>query len=138
MLKLKKFPLCGTSNHLYMPFRGRLIKTQQARSFDQLIHIYKIKSIEVVANWKRDLGPNSILNVDCVFVFKRERIYTKKHTIKKLDTSNRLKQTLDGLAIILDIDDSRFVSGSYSKSYCASGDEYVDIEISETEMREFK
>jgi hypothetical protein len=69
------------------------------------------------------------------FVFTRDRLVSKKDTIKKLDSSNRLKASLDGLSKILDVDDCRFITGSYHKVYCRfPQDEQVIIVVKNTAL----
>jgi hypothetical protein len=65
-------------------------------------------------------------------------VLTQKGKLKRLDTTNRLKALLDNLAEMLEVDDSCFISGFSQKSISVNNLEYVDIEISETEMRECK
>jgi hypothetical protein len=78
------------------------------------------------------------LRVDCNFVFARSCVLTQKGKLKRMDTTSRIKACHDNLAEMLDIDDSFFISGFSQKSISVNNLEYVDIEISETEMRECK
>ena len=64
------------------------------------------------------------VEVKVVFSMPQSAIWTKQHTIKKLDTDNRLKALLDSLATTLDIDDKYFVIGLATKSHNASENEY--------------
>jgi hypothetical protein len=74
------------------------------------------------------------LRVDCDFVFPRSKLITKKNTLKKVDYSNRLKQTLDELARLIEVDDSHFISGYFCKKISDNDEAYVDITISESNL----
>lgn len=135
MLLLKRFPLPPTSNHLYMPINGRLIKTTEARKYAAAVEMYKLREFRILDEFKANVKDKDVFDVSCHFSFCRDRVYSKKETLKKLDASNRIKQTHDGLSKILDIDDCRFVSGGFSKVYCKSQqDEQVIIVVRKTAM----
>ncbi len=135
MLLLKRFPLCGTSNNMYTSVRGRLIKSNEARKFDASVEIYKLREFKILNEWKSTVKETDVFNIDCYFVFTKDRVYTKKNTIKKKDTTNYIKQTNDGLSKMLGIDDCRFITGSYHKVYCRfPQDEQVIIVVKKTSL----
>lgn len=135
MLLLKKFPLSPSSNQLYTSVRGRLIKSSEGRRYDSLVEIYRLRELNIIDEWKKTVKPEDVFHIDMYFVFLRERLITKKETIKKLDATNRLKSSHDGLSKILDIDDSRFVTGSFNKVYTRfSHEEQIIILVKKTAM----
>lgn len=118
MLLLKRFPLPPSSNQLYASVNGRLIKSTEGRKYDSLIDGYKLREFRILEQFKETVKPTDLFNVDMHFIFMRDRLISKKDTIKRLDSTNRLKAAHDGLSKILDIDDCRFVTGSFSKNSC--------------------
>jgi len=69
--------------------------------------------------------------IDCTFFFPRSSVLTKKNTVKKNDTSNRLKALHDKISEALGIDDSLFFDGSFEKKILNSDHPgLVDVTIS--------
>jgi Holliday junction resolvase RusA-like endonuclease len=73
--------------------------------------------------------PDQPLLIECYFYFPVSRLYTKKHTIKKLDVSNRLKALHDCLCKVIGIDDSQFFE-IYAIKIPHEVKECVDVKIS--------
>lgn len=117
MLLLKGFPIPPSSNQMYASVNGRLIKSAEARRYLGLVQGYKIRKFREIDEFLKTVVDADVFDVEMNFIFHRDRVIGKKNQIKKLDASNRLKASHDGLAEILDIDDSRFVSGSFKKCY---------------------
>lgn len=138
MLILKNFPLGPSSNSIYASVNGRFIKSNEARKYSNLVDIYKLRKFKQIEEFQSKITNDDIFRVDTHFIFQKNRILNKtkaKSKYKKLDTSNRLKSTLDGLSKILEIDDSRFFTGVYTKNYCENQqDEQVIIVISKTNV----
>lgn len=129
MFSLYKYPLPPSSNELYASVRGRLIKTKIARLYDYEVQNYYLNNINMF-NDLRLFVKDSLISVDCIFIFHKKRIISKENKVKKLDASNRLKICHDTLAKILDIDDKQIVRGSFEKATCDSeNDERVIIHI---------
>jgi Holliday junction resolvase RusA-like endonuclease len=136
-LILKNFPLGPSSNSIYACVNGRFIKSLEARKYSASVDIYKLRKYHAIQNFISQISNDDIFQIDTHFVFQKNRILNKsknsKSKYKKLDTANRLKSALDGLSKILDIDDSRFFSGIYTKNYCENqADEQVIIVITKT------
>lgn len=60
-------------------------------------------------------------------------LYSKQDKLKRIDVTNRIKATLDGLSNILGIDDNRFFLGKVE--FVIGDDKYIDITISTAEIR---
>lgn len=74
---------------------------------------------------------NLPLKISAILFFKRERIFTKKKTPKKMDISNRIKALHDCICELLEIDDSVFFNVSIEKAECHENlKEMACIEIS--------
>lgn len=130
-VKLHKWPMPMTSNHLYIVSRGRLIKSNEARKYSNSCLHWGMQNRGTI-NKLREILKDKTLRVDCCFVFPRSKLITKKNTLKKIDYSNRLKQLHDELSKMIGVDDSHFVSGYCQKM--VGDDSYVDITISVEEL----
>jgi Holliday junction resolvase RusA-like endonuclease len=113
-VQIDKVPMPPSQNKQLMVSRGRMIKTKDARAFDMAFEVFMLtrkRALEATRDmahgWLKE-GFNA-LRVDVEFFFPKEKLFTKKKTIKRLDTTNRLKAVLDKISIALEIDDSLFV-----------------------------
>jgi hypothetical protein len=114
-----------------MPMRGRLIKTPEYRIYESKIQIYKLKNFRKLEEIEERFK-DKMLRVDTEFFFNHNRVFTKKNTLKMIDSHNRIKICYDVLSKLIGIDDSRFIEGYHSKRYCENDKpEYVAIYISE-------
>lgn len=136
---LRNFPIPPTSNNLYIPVRGRLIKSKEGREYDLKVqqygslHFYKLKEI------REKIKEFPELLVETVFVFHKSRVIGKQGQMKKLDSSNRIKQVHDGFAKLIGIDDCYYVQTPVSKATCDKiEDEQVIITISKGELKRFE
>jgi len=129
----KRLPMAPTSNHLLVPFRGRLIKSNEGRKFSKQCELWGAQNRGTL-NKLKELLKDKTLRVDCCFVFPRSKLLTKKNTLKKTDWMNRLKQTCDELAKLIEVDDSHFISGYCCKKISDNDESYIDIEISEAKL----
>lgn len=135
MLLLKRFPLPPSSNQLYASVNGRFIKSTEGRKYDAAVDMYAIREYKILDQFKEMIKETDVFNVDMYFVFSRDRLITKKETIKKLDATNRLKASHDGLSKIIGVDDCRFITGSYHKVYCKfPQEEQVIIVVKKTAL----
>lgn len=117
MFSLYKYPLPPSSNELYASVRGRFIKTKIARLYDFEVQNYYYNHIDMINDIK-SFVKDSMICVECIFVFHKKRIISKENKIKKLDASNRLKICHDSLSRILDIDDKQIIRGTFEKATC--------------------
>ena len=121
MLLLKRFPLPPSSNQLYASVNGRLIKSTEGRKYEASVDMYGLREFKILEQFKELVKPTDVFNVDMYFVFMRDRLISKKESIKRLDATNRLK--------------ARFVTGSYHKAYCRfPQDEQVIIVVKKTAL----
>lgn len=125
----KRWPMPPSSNHLFVPFRGRLIKSSEGRKYSAQCKIWGTQNRGTV-NKIKEILKDKTLRVDCVFVFPESKLLTKKNTLKKCDWMNRLKQTCDELSDLIGVDDSCFISGYCCKKISDNDESYVDIKIS--------
>ncbi len=142
MLKLEKWPMPPSQNKIYSSVRGRLIKSAIARKFDSDCDFWDYARKRTVEQIKLNLAAiianGGYFRVDCQFVFHTSKVLSKKGTLKRLDPANRLKCLHDNLARILGIDDTFFVSGSFSKVICDDiKQEQVIITISPANLESF-
>lgn len=122
-----------TSNHLYFVARNRLVKSKEARLYSIKVNQWYLKNKSAVDKIKEILRGKT-LRVDCVFYFPKEKLLTKKNTLKKLDYSSRIKSCHDELAKLIGVDDSHFISGYCCKKISDNDEAYVDITISEAKL----
>lgn len=79
--------------------------------------------------------PDSMFEIETLFVFHKSRLYTKDGRIKKLDTSNRIKPCHDAISMVLGLDDSRF-NLTASKVYCdLENDEQTIVVVKPSELK---
>jgi len=121
-IQLVGIPMPPSQNKQLMVCRGRMIKTKDARQFDNAFDVYALirkrgleASVNRINEWLTVDGFNS-LRVDLEFFFPREKLWTKKNTIKRLDTGNRMKAVLDKLSMALGVDDSLFIESYIKKT----------------------
>jgi Holliday junction resolvase RusA-like endonuclease len=121
---LKGLPIPPSVNQMLAPVRGRLIKTSIGRDYEKRCQLFALthsKEIEGMAALARSWVENgSTVRVDVYFIFKKERIFSKKNEPKKLDVDNRLKPCLDQLSNMLKIDDKYFFAGWREKLWTLS------------------
>lgn len=138
---LEGLPIPPSINKQLMAVRGRLIKTNVARDFDRLGVEWKLrnhlKSKEAEEEAQKILGSGFDLRVDCYFVFHEDKLYWKrKGTLRKRDTNNLLKSSLDLVSRIINVDDTHFICGDAEKVLCKSSkDEQLIVRITPTKMR---
>lgn len=145
-ITFSKFPMPPSSNKLYSAVRGRLIKSADARKFDSSVDFWALTRKQTLEREKRRLeairanGDGfKCFKVSCIFVFHKSRLIGKKGQLKRLDHTNRIKQTHDAFARIMGLDDCLFVDTPTEKVTCDSiKDEQVIITIEPTTMRKFE
>lgn len=124
-----EIPMPMTSNHMYTPVNGRLIKSNEARNYDKHIDLLKLKLCRKLDEYKKQLNPNSLIKIDRIFVFSEKRFFTKKKELRKIDTSNRIKLCDDSISKLIEVDDSQFISGNLIKTYHSKEQEIVYIKL---------
>lgn len=135
-LTIKDLPLPPSVNKMYAT-NWHTKRRFTSKDYD----IYK----RMVEHWKK-LWPNQLANarefcskitdgqafrVDMTLYFQRGEVLTKRNTIKRNDTSNRIKAAHDTLSEMLGVDDSSFWDGSFEKKIVAGEHPgWCDITIS--------
>lgn len=113
IIRIQNLPMPPTSNHQYILVRrgGKTFHVasealkQFRRDFKQRLgfNVQFTAALFELKTW----GAKAY-RVECELIFTQSKLYTKKGTVKKLDTSNRLKALHDALSEALGIDDSLF------------------------------
>ncbi len=142
-MKLTNFPIPISSNKLYSSFRGRLVKSQAGRQYDNQVQTFVLFNKRKIEAFKKHvhslLEESPYLSITTVFVFRRNRILTKQGKMKKIDVSNRLKQTFDHLAKMLEIDDNVFINPIAQLAICDDEkDEQVIISVNKAELLKYE
>lgn len=117
-----KLPMPPSSNKYLMPANNRLIKTSDARFYDGLINIEKIRQHKILKEIN-DKFKDKIMQVDMYFVFDKKRIIGKKDQIKSIDVSNRVKIAQDAFSDCINIDDKYFKSHFIQLVVCDNSSE---------------
>jgi Holliday junction resolvase RusA-like endonuclease len=118
-LNLYHLPIPPSSNNQYILVR-RGKKTYHVPSAELLVFRsnvshYALQTRNVLNEAKKTFTEFKQFQIHCLFTFKRERLFTKQNTVKKLDVSNRLKALHDEVSRIIGIDDSQFFEISATK-----------------------
>lgn len=130
---LTRFPLSPSVNEYLAPCNNRLIKTEKARAYDNIVYIYKLKNnrrLQEIRTILSECHRGDLIQVDMYFVFAHKRLIDKKGNYKTIDVSNRIKQAHDGLAKCLEIDDLYFKKGLFEAITCDNDkDEQIIIRL---------
>jgi len=120
---INRFPMPPTINNSLASIRignsFRQIKSVDARAFDKQVQIWinrneaSLKTIRQEIKAKMDDGFQ--LRIMCYYCFAHEDLWTLKDKPKRLDTNNRIKATLDGIARAIEVDDRHFFGEEHEK-----------------------
>lgn len=118
-----QFPMSISVNksHAVRTIKGsaRITKTKDGRLFDQEVAIWMLKNTHKLQKAKDEiklaLNQGYQLKLMLYFCFSHEQLWTKDGRVKRLDTNNRVKAAVDGIAKALDIDDSVFFAEEHEK-----------------------
>lgn len=108
-----------TMNQRLTPVKGRMIKSHESRVFDKAISIYMIRLGSGLFEYRRlakqwiDTG--FCIKVEYSFNWPKEKLISKDGFPKKIDTSNRLKESEDAVSEIIGIDDKYFIESNIIK-----------------------
>lgn len=127
MKLILEIPMPPTSNNIYVPVGGRLIKSREARNYEDLIVRTRLKYCRKIDEFKRESivdffkekseFNNELFQVDTYFIFPKKKFFTKDNTLRKFDHWNRQKQVYDSVAKLIDYDDSLFIAGDSEKCW---------------------
>jgi len=126
MIQLKRLPIPPSANKQLTLSKGRFIKQKDARIFDGLISKYALvhfKTIEsgkdLIKQW---LDQGLELQIELLFVFKKDRVITKtkkaKSPYRRIDSNNRIKSSIDAVSKLFEIDDMLFFKETSEKLTC--------------------
>lgn len=119
MIILHEMPMPPTGNHRLMPVNGRLIKTKECRLFDQACQVWMIRQRSALYDYRRTakewIDTGFLIRVEFRFFFPKTKILNKDGHPKKIDATNRLKDSEDAVSEVIDIDDKFFTDGSWVK-----------------------
>jgi Holliday junction resolvase RusA-like endonuclease len=117
-------PMPPTQNKQLAMFRGRMIKTREAREYSNKIESFRIRNAKALLGIRKQVqfwinDNKSGLGVDLEFLFDNSSLLCKSKgkqgQYKKIDADNRIKASLDGLSSILGVDDKFFIGGKREK-----------------------
>lgn len=135
---LHGIPIGPSINKVYLPIRGRFVKGNEGKIYDQQINAYKLRNFRKLQEANR-IFEGHVLCVDRFFVFHKKRLFCKDGSIKKMDVENYLKTTSDGLSTLLDIDDRFFRAGITEAVSCDNeADQQLIVRISVHQPRTFE
>lgn len=137
MIILNYLPMPPRLSDCYARHR-RMFKTKELKAYEKEMLDYWKQNLSVIRKAKLELksGPQSPLRVDRYFVFPPHEIFTKKDTVKMMDTTNRIKAFDDAIANLLQIDDRYFFAGDTQKIVGLEGSlGYVIAKIQKCEVR---
>lgn len=130
------FPMPISANASWRNARGRMILSDPARAYTEAVRVWNLANVATTVPARkaiRDMlatDPALRLKIDTVFFFDRKKIICKDGSVKRNDTSNRLKPLHDALGLVLVIDDKHFWAGSFDKVPIAPNvQEYVTVTI---------
>lgn len=132
-IELSTFPLPNSINrqNTISWQSRRIIKSNEARLFDSQVeeYIYKnkqslSKKAELIQKW---ISEGYYLEVNIDFYFKKDRVFTKKGTPKKIDHNNFIKKTLDAACKALNFDDSLIFIEHERKLTSGTDQEFVNL-----------
>lgn len=123
MWLIKNFPLPPSVNNslasVVINRSVRQIKTSAGRAFDAKVQEYILKNKHhldmIAAEIKVSMDLGYQLKIMCYYCFNKSDLWTKDKRVKRLDTNNRIKATLDGVSKAIGIDDRHFFAEEHEK-----------------------
>lgn len=103
-----------TGNKRLTIANGRLIKTKEAREFDNACYIWGLRLKSNLFEYRRQakqwIDAGYVLKAEFRFCFPKKMLMDKAGIPKALDDSNRLKDAEDAASEIIDVNDKYFVN----------------------------
>lgn len=124
-----EIPMPPSSNQMYTPVNGRLIKSGSSRSYDKSIELIKLRKFKQLDCYKKLIKEDDVLKIDVVTIFPEKKFFTKQNKLRKFDASNRLKAIYDSVAKLIEHDDSKFIDGRVLKTYHKQDYETVFVKV---------
>ena len=124
MIEIRRLPIPPSINKQLVFNRGRFVKGNAARLFDNLIDRHSLiffKSLNfdraVLQSWGE-----CELEIELFFVFHKDRVISKtkqaKSKYKSIDSNNRIKSAIDAVAKLLGFDDKMIFKETSHKVTC--------------------
>jgi len=105
----------SSNNQYYLARRGKKtyhVPSKELERYKRELNDYYHLNRDAIQRSQQSLkfwlSHKLLLQMNCRFFFERKMLYTLKGAPKKMDVSNRLKAAHDGVAKLLEIDDSLF------------------------------
>jgi len=137
---LPNLPMPPSANHRMIPAHGRLIKAPDCRTYDKAIQIWMLRQKSGLFDNRRTIktwiDTGFLLKVHADFYFPKEKVITKQGHPRRLDLDNRLKNLLDALGSIVDIDDKYIIEIHAHKLHWINAWEEVQVTLSPTHWRD--
>lgn len=125
MIWITNFPMPPSANEHLFAVKGRLVKSQKHRDFKRVCELWYLqnrRSIDPIRsklmemkNAARARGSDLALKVDAYIAVDRSRVFTGTGKCEQIDANNFLKPLLDGLVVVIGIDDKHFFAGNCEK-----------------------
>ena len=112
----KNLPFPPSENAAYrnVPGRGR-VKAQVLKDFYKELEVWEMRNRAFLKAVREYVKHLKAIQLDMYLGVHRSRIYCKDGAVKRFDASNRIKAAHDGLAMLIEKDDSFFFAGYFEK-----------------------
>lgn len=143
IIKIFNLPMCPTANRLLMPSRGRLISTPEKRIWESEVNIFSLRNRNALLKAQKiihefiSLG-DPYLSVDLYHCFCKEKLFSKQNKVKKIDSNNRMKASIDAISNLLSIDDMYFFEGQCKKIISHNKNDFTVAVIKNTKLYSYK
>lgn len=114
MIKISGLPFPPTTNHRYIPSRGRLILSPDHRAFKVLLGIFLHRTYMLM---DASSLQGKKLKVCIEYSGPDSSWFTKAGDIRKIDVENRHKTLIDGVFKFLDLEDSQIFEINIKKAF---------------------
>lgn len=137
VFEIKGFPLPPSANALYANVRGiGRVKARKYRVYEAQVQSWALRNPGQLEGLRSLDKSKYLFHVEHVFYFERSSIVSKAGNPIRNDTSNRIKAVDDLISKLIDVDDSRFWSGSYHK-LISFENEWVDLKFTAIEADKY-
>lgn len=113
---IHNFPMPPPDNQLYRNVQGiGRVKAQVYKDYQKKVDQWGWQNQRLLLNAITFCSLKPLLSLIVILRVPRSSLWTKKHTVKRWDATNRLKALCDCLSKLLEIDDSHFFHVSVQK-----------------------
>lgn len=131
MIQIEYFPMAPSDNRLHRTGAKSFIryKSGEYKAFENEVKVFAYQHAKLLKE-ARVLVKNMLRpSITYDLFFAPNRLYTKKKTLKRLDTSNFIKGTQDAICGVLELDDSIFWEVIARRMIAPSEKEFCHIMI---------